>query len=395
MILKNVKANRKILVCFGLFLFILAMTQTVLHASISVTPTLYELQIPKGQSYTDAIRVVNVGKLDVMVKVYLSDFDFQANGNIRFPDAGTGKYSLADYVRLNPTSLQLEPGEEKFVRFTLTMPDNLTGEYQGILFFQTLPKGIKTPAPGKQVMVSTRIGAAIYAAVKNTAIHSSEISDIFFSQAQTPGNSSFHYALLYHNNGNIHLRPTGKLKILDAAGKEVASTPVNENKTSVLRDSFRIFEGDFKNKSELRDGSYKVVSEIDYGKEILVAEKPVYLLNTGGIESFTAKLSVPAKDNDAVKIVFSSVTKGIEPGKDNQHRQKVFRIRSITGELQGELLANIPVKVPQGKTPQTLEYTGEWSGTLKPGMYIAEFLIFLQENVALTSFCLIDNTGGR
>ncbi|HLP44404.1 MAG TPA: DUF916 domain-containing protein [Candidatus Kapabacteria bacterium] len=395
MIRKNVKANRKILACFGLFLFILAMAQTVIHASISVTPTIYELQIPKGQSYTDAIRVVNVGKLDVMVKVYLSDFDFQANGNIRFPDAGTGKYSLADYVRLNPTSLQLEPGEEKFVRFTLTMPDNLAGEYQGILFFQTLPKGIKTPAPGKQVMVSTRIGAAIYAAVKNTAIPSSEISDIFFSQAQTPGNSSFHYALLYHNNGNIHLRPTGKLKILDAAGKEVASTPVNENKTSVLRDSFRIFAGDFKNKSELRDGSYKVVSEIDYGKEILVAEKPVYLLNTGGIESFTAKLSVPAKDNDAVKIVFSSVTKGIEPGKDNQHRQKVFRIKSITGELQGELLANIPVKVPQGKTPQTLEYTGEWSGTLKPGMYIAEFLIFLQENVALTSFCLIDNTGGR
>lgn len=395
MILKNVKANRKILVCFGLFLFILAMTQTVLHASISVTPTLYELQIPKGQSYTDAIRVVNVGKLDVMVKVYLSDFDFQANGNIRFPDAGTGKYSLADYVRLNPTSLQLEPGEEKFVRFTLTMPDNLTGEYQGILFFQTLPKGIKTPAPGKQVMVSTRIGAAIYAAVKNTAIHSSEISDIFFSQAHTPDNPSFHYALLYHNNGNIHLRPTGKLKILDAAGKEVASTPVNENKTSVLRDSFRIFEGDFKNKSELRDGSYKVVSEIDYGKEILVAEKPVYLLNTGGIESFTAKLTLPAKDNDAVKIGFSAVTKGIEPGKDNQHRQKVFRIKSITGELQGELLANIPVKVPQGKIPQTLEYTGEWSGTLKPGMYIAEFLIFLQENVALTSFCLIDNTGGR
>jgi hypothetical protein len=379
-----------------MLLFLLATLPAVLLATISVSPTLYELQIPRGQSFTDAIRVMNVGKVGITVKVYLSDFDFKANGNIDFPDAGTTKYSLADYLRLNPTSLDLEPNEEKIVRFTITMPQDLEGEYQGILFFQTLPRGYKTPATGKQVMISTRIGAGIYAAAKHTVNVSSEIPALFFKQAQaqtqSPDNSTYHYALSYHNNGNIHLRPTGKVKIIDAVGKELASAPVNENNASVLRNSVRIFEGDFKNSPAFPDGSYKIVAEIDYGKQILETEKPLYLLKTGGIESFEAKLT--AKANDTATIVFTAEAKGIPQGKGNEPRKKVFRIKSATGELQGELLANFTVKAAQGKSPQIVEYTGEWRGQLKPGLYFAEFLLSLRENQTLTSFCIIDNTGG-
>lgn len=387
--------------CCFILLFILATAPAVIFATISVSPTLYELQIPRGQSYTDAIRVMNVGKVGIILKVYLSDFDFQVNGDIRFPDAGTTKYSLANYLRLNPTSLDLEPNEEKIVRFTITMPQDLEGEFQGIIFFQTQPKGIKTPSTGKQVLISTRIGAGIYAAAKHTVNNSSEILGLFFKQAQaktTPppspqsDNSSFHYALLYHNNGNIHLRPTGKVKVLDAAGKEMVSAPINENNASVLGDSVRIFEGDFKNMPAFSDGTYKIVAEVDYGKEILEAEKPIYLLNSGGIESFEAKLT--PKENNVATIVFNGATKGIPHGKENEPRKKVFRIKSATGELQGELLANTLPKAAQEKYPQIVEYTGEWHGQLKPGLYFAEFLIFLRENEVLTSFCLIDNTGG-
>ncbi|MCU0289602.1 MAG: DUF916 domain-containing protein, partial [Acidobacteria bacterium] len=347
---------------------------------------------PKGQSYTDAIRVLNVGNAEVMVKAYISDFDFQVNGDILFPDAGTGRYPLADYIRLNPTSLQLEPGEERIVRFTITMPEDLTGEYHGIIFFQTQPKGVKSPAPGKQVLVSSRIGAGIYTAVKNTVIQSSEIPDIFFKQPNAAQDSNSQYVILFHNNGNMHLRPTGQLKIIDAAGKEVASTPVNENKTSVLRDSYRVFSGDFKKKFTFRDGSHKIVAQLDYGKEILETEKSVYLLNEGGIESFTAKL-IPLTVDKMIKVVFSAVTTGIPPGQTNMNQKKVFRIKSVAGELQGELLVNNPMKVLTEKKVLSEEYSGEWTGKLKPGLYIGEFLIFIGQNQTIASFCLIDNTG--
>jgi len=62
----------------GIFLFLALLIPVGIWASISVSPTLFELQIPRGKSYTDAIRVVNVGKAGITIKVYLSDFDFQA-----------------------------------------------------------------------------------------------------------------------------------------------------------------------------------------------------------------------------------------------------------------------------------------------------------------------------
>jgi hypothetical protein len=380
---------------FFMALFFLLFFPVFMGASISVSPTLFELKIPRGKSYTDAVRVVNVGKAATRVSVYLSDFDLKKDGGVLFFEAGTHRYSLARHLRLNPTSFVLEAGEEKWVRFTVTLPADSKGESRGILFFQTLPKEVKR-TPGKQVLVSARIGAAVYAAVKPTIVYSSEISDLFLKQ--DPEDDSLHYALLYHNNGNIHLRPKGELKVLDPAGKEVASISVNEKNTSILRDSYRIFTGTFKRNVKSGDGVHKVVVSVDYGKAVLEAEKSIYLLNEGGIEAFEAKPGYrrPGKDNQALSIVFSAKTRGIEPGKAS--KKSSFRIKT----MDGRLLAEIPAKLAHTRTgtkkktpsPLTVNFKGQWSGQLKPGIYFAEFLIFLHENKPLTSYCQITLRGG-
>lgn len=384
----DLRVNKKIKKrnCVMTVLFFLLFFPAFMGASISVSPTLFELKIPRGKSYTDAVRVVNVGKAGTRVNVYLSDFDLKKDGGVRFFDAGTHRYSLAQHLRLNPTSFVLEPGEEKWVRFTVTMPADSEGESRGILFFQTLPKEVKRAA-GKQVLVSARIGAAVYAAAKPTIAYSSEISALFLRQ--DPEDASVHYALLYHNNGNIHVRPKGELKILDPTGKEVASTPVNEKNASILRDSYRIFTGTFKPKAKSSDSVHKVLAIVDYGKAVLEAEKSVYLLNEGGIEAFEATPGHrrPGKDDRTVSIVFSAKTRGIEPGKAG--RQELFRIKS----MDGRLLAEIPAK-KETPSPQTVNFKGKWSGQLKPGIYFAEFLIFLHEDKPLTSFCQITPPGG-
>lgn len=379
----NIKIKKRN--CIIMVLFFLLFFPAFMGASISVSPTLFELKIPRGKSYTDAVRVVNVGKAGTRVNVYLSDFDLKKDGGVRFFEAGTHRYSLAQHLRLNPTSFVLEPGEEKWVRFTVTLPADSEGESRGILFFQTLPKEVKRAA-GKQVLVSARIGAAVYAAAKPTIAYSSEISALFLRQ--DPEDASFYYALLYHNNGNIHVRPKGELKILDPTGKEVASTVVNEKNASILRDSYRIFTGTFKPKVKSSDGVHKVLAIVDYGKAVLEAEKSVYLLSEGGIEAFEAKPGYrrPGKDHRTVSIVFSAKTRGIEPAKAG--RRKLFRIKT----MDGQLLAEIPAK-KETPSPQTVNFKGEWSGQLKPGIYFAEFLIFLHENKPLTSFCQITPPG--
>ena len=367
--------------CFIMVLCFLLFFPAFTGATISVSPTLFELKIPRGKSYTDAVRVVNVGKAEMRVNVYLSDFDLRQDGGVSFFEAGTHRYSLAQHLRLNPTSFVLEPEEEKWVRFTVTMPADSEGESQGILFFQTLPKEVKRTT-GKQVLVSARIGAAVYAAAKPTIAYSSEIPALFLRQ--DPEDASFHYTLLYHNNGNVHVRPKGELKILDPAGKKVASTVINEKNASILRDSYRIFTGTFQGKVKPGDGVHKALVSVDYGKAVLEAEKSVYLLSGGGIEAFkaTPEYRRPGKDDQTVSIVFSAKTRGIEPGKAD--RKELFRIKT----MDGRQLAEIPAK-KETPSPQIVKFKGEWSGQLKPGIYFAEFLIFLHEDKPLTSFCQI------
>jgi hypothetical protein len=363
------------LVLLGFIFFLPAL----LPASLSVSPSLYELKIPRGKSYTDAIRVTNVGKAPIQVNAYLSDFLLNSEGKIDFFDAGAREYSLANYMRLNPTSFTLDPQEEKWVRFTLTVPEDLKGEYQVIIFFHTQASRIKS-IKGKQVLVAARIGTTVYAGVKSTINYSSEILDLFLRKDWQ--DSSWHYALIYNNNGNIHVRPQGKLKILDHKKETVASTPVNENNSSVLRNSVRLFEGKFAEKPGIPAGTYTITAALDYGKAELEVEKSLYLLDNGGIETFAVKYLHPDKDNQAGTVVFSARTAGI----DDKTKLKNPANRFILKSLEGKLLGEIPVKIVPDKKPPGTQLQGEWSGTLAPGIYFAELQIFLLPDTPLTSF---------
>ena len=120
--MKKVKSTDFLFPVWSLvFLGFIFFLPALLAASLSISPSLYELKIPRGKSYTDAIRVTNVGKANIHVNVYLSDFLLNSEGKINFFDAGACKYSLANYIRLNPTSFTLGPQEEKWVRFTVTV----------------------------------------------------------------------------------------------------------------------------------------------------------------------------------------------------------------------------------------------------------------------------------
>lgn len=360
----------------SMVLIFILMMETFLCASISLSPSLFELKIPGGKSFTDSIRLINVGHTTVEINVYLSDFDLNSDGNINFYEPGTTKYSLSNHLRVNPTSFNLEPGEERWVRFTLSVPKDLKGEIQGILFFQTIPKKIRSPK-GKQIMVSARIGATIYAAPKQAVKAGAEILDILIKRV--PGELSYIYTLLVQNNGNIHIRPKGKLKILNLEGKSIITTKINKKNSSVLRNSLRIFRGEFKGK--LNDGDYRIVADIDYGKAVFEAEKSIYISSKLKIESFNVKYISKKESKNASRIKLAAEIKCLN--KEIKNLKKLFRLKTKTGKL----VAEIPVIISRIKGKIfNFALKGEWKEELKPGIYFAELLVYM-EKIPITSYC--------
>ncbi len=343
---------------------------SVLFGSISVSPSIFELKIPPGKTFTDSIRVVNVTEVTTDIVVYLSDFGLSENGKIRFYDAGTAQYSLKDYVRINPTSFTLEPGEEKWVRFSLKMPAGQVGESQGILFFQTVPRKVKSPA-GRQVLVAARIGSTIYAAMKPTINASADIINVLIRQ--TGDDRILEYAAIVHNTGNVHIRPKGKLVLQDSAGTKTSIPNINEKNSSILRDSVRLYEGTLQ--GNFPEGIYRASLELDFGSEAREVEKAVRLAGARRILNFQVSYE-PATDEKKPSFVrFSFQPGGMEEAL--RHPQSVFRIRNLYSEVVlKEPLEQCLKKTNASVKKESAGYECAFEKKLDPGVYIAEILLF-------------------
>jgi len=337
-----------------------------LFGSISVSPSIFELKIQPGKTFTDSIRVVNVTESATDIVVYLSDFGLSPEGQIRFYDAGTTPYSLKDYVRINPTSFSLEPGEEKWVRFSVRIPAGQVGESQGILFFQTVPRKVKSPV-GRQVLVAARIGSTVYAAVKPTIDASVDIVNVLFRQ--TSDDHSLEYAAIVRNTGNVHVRPKGKLTLKDPSGHSVSIPNINDKNGSVLRDGVRLYEGTLQ--GNFPEGLYLTTLELDFGQEAREVEKAIRLAGASRILDFQVSYQPPNEEKKSPMVTFSFRPGGLE--KALGHPRSVFRLRTLVSEI----VISTPLKVCLDKSGVC---TAAIEKKLDPGIYIADVLLFDTED---------------
>ena len=336
--------------------------QSLLFGSISVSPSLFELKIPPGKTFTDSVRVVNVTDATTDIIVYLSDFDLSEEGKIRFYDAGTTEFSLKDHVRVNPTSFTLEPGEEKWVRFSLRMPANQVGEAQGIIFFQTVPRKVKSPA-GRRVLVAARIGSTVYAAMKPTINMSADIVNILVRRGSET--NTLEYTAIVHNNGNTHIRPKGKLTLVGPSGEKTVVPDINEKNSSILRNGVRLFEGVLP--GSFSEGMYRAVVELDFGKEAREVEKAIRLAPVSGVPAMTVSVQAAAETKPA------SVSVSFNPGPMAaavQNPRSFFRLRTLLGR---ELIRQ---PLSQCLKQKDRNFSCRLKKNLEPGIYMAEILLF-------------------
>ena len=372
---------------FTPFLLFSLFLPQFLSSSIMVSPVRFEVAIKRGKTFTDAIRVRNMKSSEINVKVYVSDFYLNEEGSLTFIKEGTHKNSISRWIRVNPTQFTLKADEEKWVRFSIRMPEKVDGELHGMIFFQTIPTGLDR-ATGKQVFISTRIGAVVYASPGENIPKSAEISD--FLVKENPMKSLLDYAIIFQNKGKIHVRPKGKLKIIDTSGRKIATSVLNEQGSPILRENIRIFKGQVG--SDIKPGTYKIIAELDYGgKAKLEAEKSLTILPGIKIESFEAKvLNASEKRNDKSpsfqekysssqsKIIFSVKVNGLQ--KEEELDRSFVRVKDLTGNL----VAQIPLKVKSIAGTMNLE--GEWNKAVEKGIYFSELALLPRGKKALTSY---------
>lgn len=240
------------------------------HASLSISPLKHELTIEAGKEKSEIIKVTN--NSDAPVTLYTSKEDFIAGDDTGTPtfvkpqDQSTDAYALSNWIRLENGNLTLAKGETREIRFTVKVPPKgEPGGHYGAIFFSP-----GTPS-GAQVAVVQRLGVLILINVPGnieiignlSGFQIGQKSGTTFSEASDFKNFPVVFETKFKNDGNTHLKPTGKIELIDEngdtlkdIGKEAMVTPagafigekmvdyipVNDGLGNVLPKSERRFE---------------------------------------------------------------------------------------------------------------------------------------------------------
>lgn len=248
-------------------------------AQLAVPSAPFYLNVPAGERRTFSLKIENLGEEPEGVKVYLGDWRRDLNGNIQYFSPGTLPQSLANWIKISPSSFIVKGGKDREIRFTVSVPEGEEGSKWAILFIQREPElteeTVKRGEEERRVVIRSvfRYAIRIYQTIPGTEIKEGKVTDIGVNLAK--GGYPVKVMVEFENTGNVFLKPTGWVEFRDMKeGKTVVRMDISE--FSILPGGKRRLEISYQ--KELPFGKYITLAIIDYGGDNLVAGQAFFEL---------------------------------------------------------------------------------------------------------------------
>ncbi len=238
--------------------------------TLSVSPTLFEMQANPGQAWVSSVRVINVN--DYALTVYPQPVNFAPLGEDGRGDLipifaeETKGQTLAEWIRVPSDPVVIPPQATVEVPLQVNVPTDAApgGHYAAILI------GTKPPVDEpnlSQVQTAQFVTALFFVRVAGDVIELGNIREFTTTEAvvQEP---KVTLDLRFENTGNVHIQPQGDIKIFNMWGKERGVIPINHQTHfgNVLPTSIRKFSFTWTGDTALYDiGRYKAVATLGYG----------------------------------------------------------------------------------------------------------------------------------
>lgn len=211
-------------------------------SALTLVPPSMEFSVQPGEKVESKIKLFNEEQNPISVFTSVSNFTAKGeNGDPDF-DFAEDLVGLADWIDVGAGPFTLQPGDRIEIPFSINVPANAEpGGHYASIFFGTDPS-IRAE-DGGQVSIRSLIGSLIILRVagdvrEQAAIESFVPSDNRMSFSRLPVSLE----LRIENQGNVHIRPQGKIVIKNLFGGETTQLTINEANGAVLPDSVRRFE---------------------------------------------------------------------------------------------------------------------------------------------------------
>lgn len=218
---------------------------------LQISPTRQEFNASRGDILTINLKVMNVTASDLVYSTSVADFsakDESGSPSINLDSNLGDMASIKTWVDTIP-SFKLAAHQSLEITARVTIPDNAEpGGHYGVLSFS----GMSPELQGTGVGLSASTGMLLLIRVDGDVVEKASLSSFFTSigDSQTSffENGPIGFVTRIKNEGNIHIKPTGKIEIRDMFGGITKQIDVNADSSNVLPDSIRKFDSSIPDK---------------------------------------------------------------------------------------------------------------------------------------------------
>jgi len=253
------------LICTSLFFVLLSISDK--SFAFTVIPAKIELSSTANSQETFSIRVRNDEGQKVVISSYSWDWALNKNGIYESRPIGGFDYSLAKQIKTLKSKIYLEPHEMKEIFFTITVPDDIKGEKQALIYIQSTPD-VKTKS-GENIIFSTNISVPVYLKIKGTELVKSRIKDIEIKEATQK--EPFTVLLNVVNEGNVHVKSSASISILSGNYSLFIGT-MKTNSQLILPKREKQLKAELDR--DFTPGKYKALITYQFDDKYVVVEKP-------------------------------------------------------------------------------------------------------------------------
>jgi hypothetical protein len=230
--------------------------------AMSVSPARTEVRVPPGGTVTAVITITNT---------HSEAYDVELSEKPWFIYPETRAIQVEVWLKLPfRRHFRLKAGQSRDVKVTLRCPKTATGELMGMVSF--------TYQGTQKSMVTPMISTAVYLEVKGTEKNQAEI----LALGAGAKNGRFQVGAQIKATGNVRLRPSGRMHLLNDQGQYVAEYIVAET-APLFPGTIKDYEG--RGPDQIPPaGHYRLTADLDSGTLHLKAERGLTVGTRGEVQ---------------------------------------------------------------------------------------------------------------
>ncbi|MEA2020351.1 MAG: hypothetical protein U9M98_01390 [Patescibacteria group bacterium] len=252
-----------ILIAFAIF-FYASPKELYAGSAIQLTPTSLEFELESGGTFmSQDFNLFNPSKEETQeVTVKVSDFFVDdETGSYRILKELHPRYSLSEWVSVEPKKVTLEPLEVQNLTVTFTSPQSAEpGGHYAMLIIDSRESDSEQEVEGVLVQPVGGVAAPLFATVPGDISWEGRLLEFLPVSFKNTGPVEF--KLRFQNQGTVHYRPSGKVEVFDFLNNKVGEAKIRP--TRVFPQSIRRLETTWDR--YLLIGKYRAKATLTYGE---------------------------------------------------------------------------------------------------------------------------------